>query len=204
MLDVERQRPVADVVEVVLDAPLERRVAAQAVHLRPAGDARPSRGGAACSAGSTRGTARRRPAARARADQAHLPEQHVPELRQLVERQPAQRCARRACAADRRAWSSPGLVRRLGVDAHGAELEHAEAPAVQADALLRVERRAPASRAAPRSRSRAAPARAATSPIAENAQVERALHHRRSIPGPGSRSRAPPAGRRSPRRWRSA
>src|SRR5436309_1805451 len=38
-LDVERYRPVPDVVEVVLDAAVERRVAAQSVHLRPAGDA---------------------------------------------------------------------------------------------------------------------------------------------------------------------
>ena len=40
-LEVERHRPVLDVVEVVLDALLERRVAAPAVDLRPAGDARP-------------------------------------------------------------------------------------------------------------------------------------------------------------------
>src|SRR5688572_21969736 len=38
-LDVEQQRPVLDVVEVVLDPLLERGVAAPAVHLCPAGDA---------------------------------------------------------------------------------------------------------------------------------------------------------------------
>src|SRR5262245_12855962 len=38
-LDVEQERPVLDVVEVVLDALLDRRVAAPAVDLRPAGDA---------------------------------------------------------------------------------------------------------------------------------------------------------------------
>src|SRR5437660_1795061 len=38
-LEIERDRPVLDVVEVVLDAFLERRVAAPAVDLRPAGDA---------------------------------------------------------------------------------------------------------------------------------------------------------------------
>src|SRR5690242_10322122 len=39
-LDVERHRPVLDVVEVELDALFERRVAAPPIHLRPAGDAR--------------------------------------------------------------------------------------------------------------------------------------------------------------------
>src|SRR5437868_15025792 len=38
-LEVEADRPVLDVIEVVLDALLERRVAAPAVHLRPAGHA---------------------------------------------------------------------------------------------------------------------------------------------------------------------
>src|SRR4051812_41269174 len=37
-LDVERDRPVLDVVEIVLDPLLERRVAAPAVDLGPAGD----------------------------------------------------------------------------------------------------------------------------------------------------------------------
>src|SRR5687768_15200469 len=38
-LEVELQGPVLDVVEVVLDPLLDRRVAAPAVHLRPTGDA---------------------------------------------------------------------------------------------------------------------------------------------------------------------
>src|SRR5918995_7019793 len=38
-LDVERDRPVLDVIQVVFDALLERRVAPPAVDLRPAGDA---------------------------------------------------------------------------------------------------------------------------------------------------------------------
>src|ERR1044072_250656 len=38
-LHVEQQRPVLDVVVVPLDAVLERRLAAQALHLRPAGEA---------------------------------------------------------------------------------------------------------------------------------------------------------------------
>src|SRR5262249_15816464 len=39
-LEVEPQRPVLDVVEVVLDALVDGGVAGRAVHLRPAGDAR--------------------------------------------------------------------------------------------------------------------------------------------------------------------
>src|SRR5262245_54110741 len=38
-LDVEADRPVLDVIQVVLDPLFERRVAAPPVHLRPAGDA---------------------------------------------------------------------------------------------------------------------------------------------------------------------
>src|SRR5690348_5114184 len=38
-LDIEADRPVFDVVQVVLNPLLERRVAAPPVHLRPAGDA---------------------------------------------------------------------------------------------------------------------------------------------------------------------
>src|SRR4249920_2572412 len=39
-LQVEPERPVLDVVVIPLDAVRERRLAAEAVHLRPAGDAR--------------------------------------------------------------------------------------------------------------------------------------------------------------------
>src|SRR6267142_1782776 len=39
-LQIEPHRPVLDVIQVVLDPLFDRRVAAPAVHLRPAGDAR--------------------------------------------------------------------------------------------------------------------------------------------------------------------
>src|SRR5256885_10407411 len=41
-LEVEKQRPVLDVIEIVADALLDRGVAAQTVYLRPAGHAGPN------------------------------------------------------------------------------------------------------------------------------------------------------------------
>src|ERR1051325_8024564 len=84
-LDVERHRPVLDVVEVVFDALLERRLAAPAVHLRPAGDtglhlvAQHVLRDAVLELFDEEG------ALGARADDRHVALQHVPELRQLVQ-----------------------------------------------------------------------------------------------------------------------
>src|SRR5439155_17194983 len=139
-LDVEPERPVPDVVEVVLDATVERRVAAQSVHLRPAGD--PGLDVVAQHVAGHRGAKLVHVdwALRPRTHQAHLAEEHVPELRQLVERERAQ--DRPRARAPRVPGPGPALPLGLGVRAHGAELEHPEAPAVEADALLRVEHRA--------------------------------------------------------------
>src|SRR5687767_3560135 len=82
--------PVLDVIEVVLDALLERGVAAPAVDLRPAGDA-----GLHLVAQHVLRNAvlelldEERPL-RARTDDRHIALQHVPELRQLIEVELAQ------------------------------------------------------------------------------------------------------------------
>src|SRR5262249_22586455 len=89
-LEVEAQRPVLDVVEVVLDAAIERRVPAESVDLRPAGHA-----------GLHVMTQHVARDLRAElidvlrtfgpwADETHVADEHVPQLRQLVEREPAQ------------------------------------------------------------------------------------------------------------------
>src|ERR1043165_6921324 len=85
-LQVEHQRPVFDVIQVVLDAHADRRIAAPAVHLRPAGDA----GADFVAEHVVRELgaelfAELRPLG-ARADHAHLAGDDVPELRQLVDR----------------------------------------------------------------------------------------------------------------------
>src|SRR5436305_11460658 len=89
-LEIERDRPVLDVIEVVLDALLERRVAAPAVDLRPSSDA-----GLDLVAQHVLRDAvlelldEERPL-RTRADDRHVAAEDVPELRQLVEVESAQ------------------------------------------------------------------------------------------------------------------
>lgn len=69
--------------------------------------------------------------------QAHVAQEHVDELRQLVE----------LVSAEEPAYPGyPGIVlgggcpaQLIGIDHHGPELENAERPAVQADALAAVE-----------------------------------------------------------------
>ena len=138
-LQIEAHRPVLDVVQVVLDALLERRVAAPAVHLRPAGDA----GLHLVAQHVLRDLVlelrdEMRPL-RARPDDRHVAAQHVPELRQLVDVRAAQELAERRHAADRRSLRPhrPGLA--LGVVVHRAELDDRERLAVEAHPLLAVE-----------------------------------------------------------------
>ena len=115
-LQVERRRPVLDVVVVPLDAVGERGLAAQAADLRPAGDA----GLDAMAVGVARQVApeqrRELGALRARADQAHLAAEHVDELRQLVQRRAAQE------APDARAavLALDAAGRRAGPGRHGS------------------------------------------------------------------------------------
>src|SRR3990170_3300148 len=89
-LQIEAERPALDVVEVVLDPPLERGVAAPAVDLGPPGDP-----GLHLVAQHVAGDLpaellhEDRPLG-ARAHEAHLPAEHVEELGQLVQAEPAQ------------------------------------------------------------------------------------------------------------------
>src|SRR5215475_12451709 len=94
-LQIEADRPVLDVVEVVFDALIERRVAAPAVHLRPAGQA-----GLHLVAEHVLRNAmlelldEMRPFG-PRTDDGHVAAQDVPELRQLVQVRAAQEAAKR-------------------------------------------------------------------------------------------------------------
>ena len=79
-LEIEPGRPVLDVIEIVLDAVDEARVAAEAVDLRPTGDS-----GADFVAGIVMRDFRLEAldelgALRARADEAHVAHEDVPEL----------------------------------------------------------------------------------------------------------------------------
>src|SRR5438477_902023 len=142
-LDVQEQRPVLDVVQVVLDPLLDRRVAAPAVHLGPPRDP-----ALHAMAEHVLGDAllellhERRPL-RARADQAHVPEHDVDELRELVEVEPPQPDPeRRAARVLGRGPDRPRVPLRL-VD-HRPELVYLEGPAVEGHALLAQEHWSPA------------------------------------------------------------
>src|SRR5215207_1400947 len=96
-LDVEADRPVFDVVEIVLDALLERGVATPAVDLRPAGDARLDLVAEHVLRDAVLELLDEVGPLGAWTDEGHVPPEHVPELRQFVEIELAEP------AADRRA-----------------------------------------------------------------------------------------------------
>src|SRR5258705_1074149 len=137
-LQIEGETPTLDVVEVVLDPLLDRRVAAPAVDLGPAGDPRlhlVAEHVAWHAAPELLDEAR---ALRPRPHEAHLAVQHVEELRQLVEARPPQGNAERG--TPRIILARPHRSRlRLGVHPHRPELQHPEAPAVDPHALLAIE-----------------------------------------------------------------
>src|SRR5258706_150375 len=93
---VEREGPVAQVVEVVLDAPLHLvhavGLAAETVHLRPPGDAGTDLVADHVALDELAVELVVRDGVRAWADHAHAALQHVDELRQVVERGAAQGC----------------------------------------------------------------------------------------------------------------
>src|SRR5262249_34175761 len=133
---VERERPVADVVEVVLEVLVHRQVLAPE-DLPESGDPWLHREAPPLPLVVAGDDERH---LRSRADERHLAAQHVPQLRQLVEAgraQPAPGGGDARVATRGRRWRLG-----VGVAGHCAELPHAETPAVAADALLREERRA--------------------------------------------------------------
>src|SRR5947207_3065899 len=94
-LQVETDRPVLDVIEVVLDALVERRVAAPAVHLRPAGHARLHFVPQHVLRNAVLRLLDELRALGTRSDDRHVAAQDVPELRQLVEVRAPQKLAER-------------------------------------------------------------------------------------------------------------
>src|SRR5262245_7630034 len=134
-LDVEQKRPVLDVVEVVLDALLDRGVAAPAVDLRPARHpalhsvAEHVLGDALLELLHEGGPLRPRP------DEAHVAQQYVDELGELVEVVLAQEGADwRAARVVGGGEDGAGVL--LGVVHHRAELVDLERPTVEGHALL--------------------------------------------------------------------
>src|SRR5262245_37782263 len=84
-LQVEANRPIFDVVEIVLDALFERRVAAPAIDLRPAGKARLDLVAEHVLRDLVPELLDEMRTLGPRPDDGHVPAQHVPELRELVE-----------------------------------------------------------------------------------------------------------------------
>src|SRR5215204_792554 len=139
--DVETDRPVLDVVEIVLDALLERRVAAPSVDLGPAGDSRLDLVAQHVLRDAVLELLDEVGTFWSWSDDRHVAAQHVPELRQLVEVEPAQEAADPGSA--RVVVSGPdgaGVVFRAHV--HRAELVDVERLAVETHPLLLVEHRA--------------------------------------------------------------
>src|SRR5262245_35529647 len=89
-LQVEVEAPALDVVQVVLDPLLDRRVTAPAVELGPTGDPRLHLVAQHVAGDALAKVLDEARALRARADQAHLAPQDIEELGQLVEARPAQ------------------------------------------------------------------------------------------------------------------
>ena len=97
-LEVETERPVLDVVEVVLDALLDRRVAAPAVDLGPAGDPRLHLVPQHVLRVAVLELLDEVRALGPRPDQRHVAPQHVPELGQLVDVEAPEEAAERRAA----------------------------------------------------------------------------------------------------------
>src|SRR5258708_8932563 len=94
-LEIETDRPVLDVVEVVLDAFFDRRIAAPAMHLRPAGDARLHFVPEHVLWNLVLELRNEQRALGPRSDDRHVALEHVPELRQLVDVRSAEQLAER-------------------------------------------------------------------------------------------------------------
>src|SRR4051812_27618899 len=134
-LQVEEEGPVLDVVEVVAGALLDARVAAEAVHLRPAGESRLLAVAAGVARDGLRELIDEVGPLRARADDANLAQEDVDELRELVQREAAHEGThfRPARVVRLREDRSGFLLRVLP---HRAELDAPEGPPVPSDALL--------------------------------------------------------------------
>src|SRR5499425_1429941 len=92
-LEVEPEGPSLDVLDVVFDARLQRRVAAEPVHLRPPCDAGLDLVTEHVARHSLTEALHEHGPLGARPHHAHLPAQHVHELRQLVEAEAAEKGA---------------------------------------------------------------------------------------------------------------
>src|SRR5215475_10319498 len=137
-LDVEPEGPPLDVLDVVLDACLQRCIAAEPVHLRPPRDAGLDLVAEHVARHGLAEAFHEHGALGARPHHAHLPAQHVHELRQLVEAESAEE-GPDGSAAGVPAGRPHRARLALCVHPHGAQLEHAEALAVEPHTLLTVE-----------------------------------------------------------------
>src|SRR5688572_20579264 len=140
-LEIEQEVPIFDVVEVAADARVEIGVAAVAVDLGPAGDARLDVVARVVVGDLLLEVADEFGALGARADEAHVALQDVPELRRLIDVPLAHK--RADGETPRIVGPGPaGASVALGVEAHAADLVAPERAAIAAEAPLQVEDRA--------------------------------------------------------------
>ena len=135
--EVKPQRPVFDVPQVVVDAFFEVGVAAPAVHLRPAGNARFHHVFLHVAGDFVFELFDELWPLRTRADDGHFAFEDVPELRQFVNAQASEPAAERDSGFFRS--PAPGAAAFFVVHRHGAVFDDVEGVAVPADAFLPVE-----------------------------------------------------------------
>ncbi|EAU61758.1 hypothetical protein STIAU_7234 [Stigmatella aurantiaca DW4/3-1] len=141
-LKIHQQRPVLDVVQIVLDPLLDGRLPAQPVDLRPTRNARLHLVSQVVAGNLPLELLDEDRALGTRPHQAHVAAQHVEELRQFVDGVLAQEGANGRAPRVLQA-GHPGAG-HLRVRAHGAELEDGEGAPIDAHALLGIENGPPA------------------------------------------------------------
>src|SRR6185436_13286939 len=135
---VEPHRPVLNVVEVVFDALLERRVAAPAIDLRPAGQSSFYLVPQHVLRETVPELLDEVRTLRPRTHNRHIAAEHVPELREFVDVRPPQEPAERGHTGI--VWHRPyRSAILLGIVVHRSELDDREGLAVEAHAFLAVE-----------------------------------------------------------------
>src|SRR5882724_1968599 len=137
---VKDQGPVLDIVQVMLKALLQRRIATPTVHLGPASHASFDTMPQHIARDALTKFLNQDGPLRAWSHQAHLALEDIPELGQFIQTQPPQERAQRGAA-----WivllgpHHTGLA--LGIVTHSAKFHHTKDCAIKAHTLLRVEHR---------------------------------------------------------------
>src|SRR5712692_8736110 len=134
-LEVHGKRPVLQVIEVVFDAFRNRGIAAQAIHLCPAGNPRLQEMSHIITFDFLAKPVHEKRTFGSRPDQAHIPAKDIPELGELVQVGFAEKLSQRTAAVI--LGSRPKLVRAfLTLQPHGPKLVDGEWSPVESDPFL--------------------------------------------------------------------